>query len=114
MIGFWFSSVCGRPMKTTLLFLLLFAAPAWGQGQPMPIAKPPPKSAVRTDNCAPIGRTANGELVYSMKCDNIPAPVPPPQARMEETAPPPAAPPPPRDEGRTGLFGWSYDRRPPE
>jgi hypothetical protein len=46
-----------------------------------------------------------------MKCDNIPAPIPAPQARMEETAPPP---PPPQQETRTGLFGWSYDRRQPE
>src|SRR5215475_2397781 len=42
-------------------------------------------ATARVDNCAPIGRTANGELVYSMKCDNIPAPSPPPQARLEET-----------------------------
>jgi hypothetical protein len=103
-------------MKKSLLLLLLLSTPAWGQGQPMPIAKQPAKSAARADNCAPIGRTANGELVYSMKCDNIPAPSPPPQARLEETAPPPPPPPPaaPRDEGRTGLFGWSFDRRQPE
>jgi hypothetical protein len=68
-------------------------------------------AATRVDNCAPIGRTANGELVYSMKCDHMPAPVAPPQARLEETAPPP---PPPRQESRGGLFGWSYDRREPE
>jgi hypothetical protein len=68
-----------------------------------------PKSAApRADNCAPIGRTANGELVYSMKCENLPAPTPPPQARIEETAPPP---PPPQETQRGGLFGWSYDRR---
>jgi hypothetical protein len=67
--------------------------------------------AARADNCAPIGRTANGDLVYSMKCDHMPAPVAPPQARLEETAPPP---PPPRQESRGGLFGWSYDRREPE
>jgi hypothetical protein len=88
-------------MKTLVLVILLMAPPAWAQGK-------------RVDNCAPIGRTANGELVYSMKCDNIPAPHPPPQARLEETAPPPPPPAQPRDEGRTGLFGWSYDRRQPE
>jgi len=98
--------------KFSLLFLLL-VAPAWGQGQPTPLVKPAAKGAARVDNCAPIGRTANGELVYSMKCDNIPAPVSPPQARLEETAPPPP-PAAPRDEGRTGLFGWSYDKRQPE
>jgi hypothetical protein len=73
-----------------------------------------PKAAAvsRTDVCAPIGRTAKGELVYSMKCENLPAPPPPPQARIEETAPPP--PPPPPQETRTGLFGWSFDRRQPD
>ncbi len=73
-----------------------------------------PKAAPsRADNCAPIGRTANGELVYSMKCDNLPAPTPPPQARIEETAPPP---PPPQEtrSGSGGLFGWSYDKRQPD
>src|ERR1700748_2920227 len=99
--------------KFSLLFLLL-VVPAWGQGQPTPLGKPAAKGAARADNCAPIGRTANGELVYSMKCNNIPAPIPPPQARLEETAPPPPPPAAPRDEGRTGLFGWSYDKRQPE
>src|SRR5262249_32571308 len=43
-----------------------------------------PKGATaRTDNCAPIGRTANGELVYSMKCESLPAPPPAPQAEMK-------------------------------
>jgi hypothetical protein len=96
-------------MKQTLMLFLLLTAPAWGQSQPMPIVKPVAKTTARADNCAPIGRTASGELVYSMKCDNIPAPVPPPQARIEETAPPPQS-----EERRTGLFGWSYDRRQPD
>ena len=99
-------------MKKTLLLLLLLATPAWGQSQPTPLVKPAGKGAARVDNCAPIGRTSKGELVYSMKCDNVPAP-PTPQARLEETAPPPP-PPAPRDEGRTGLFGWSFDKRQPE
>jgi hypothetical protein len=72
----------------------------------------PKVAASHPDNCAPIGRTANGELVYSMKCENLPAPPPPPQARIEETAPPP--PPPPPQETRTGVFGWSFDRRQPD
>ena len=97
-------------MRKFGLMLLLLATPAWGQSQPKPLVKPATMGAARVDNCAPIGRTANGELVYSMKCDNLPAPTPPPQARLEETAPPPPAQP-PRDEGRTGLFGWSFDRR---
>ncbi len=69
---------------------------------------PKPATAARADNCAPIGRTANGELVYSMKCDNIPAPPPP-------AAPPPEAevkqPPPEQETQRSGLFGLSFDRR---
>ena len=85
----------------------LMVHPAAAQTQLTPKATPK-SAAARADNCAPIGRTANGELVYSMKCNHIPAPVAPPQARMEETAPPP---PPPQQETRSGLFGWSYDRR---
>jgi hypothetical protein len=69
----------------------------------------PKNAASRADLCAPIGRTANGELVYSLKCDTIP---PPPQARIEETAPPTPPAPPQQQETRGGLFGMSYDRRP--
>ncbi len=69
-----------------------------------------PKAATaRTDNCAPIGRTANGELVYSMKCENLPAPAaPPPQAELKEAAPP--AP----EVRRSGLFGMSYEVKRPD
>ena len=83
--------------------IVLIASPAWAQ------TKLTPKSATaRTvDNCAPIGRTANGTLVYSMKCDNLPAPPPPPQAE--------AAPAPPEPEvQRTGILGLSYTRKPPD
>ena len=100
-----------KPVIITLLAAsVLLSVPASAQTKLMP-----KNAAARSDVCAPIGRTANGELVYSMKCEHMPAPPPPPQARMEETAPPP---PPPPQETRTGssggLFGWSYDRRPPE
>jgi hypothetical protein len=104
-----------EPMRKLIPAVLLALVPltfhsAAAQTQLTP--KPAKSAAARSDNCAPIGRTANGELVYSMKCENLPAPVaPPPQARMEETAPPP---PPPQQESRGGLFGWSYDRRQPE
>ena len=92
-------------MKKILLVILLAASPAWAQTQLTP--KAAPKGVVRVvDNCAPIGRTAKGELVYSMKCDNMPAP-PPPQAEAREAAP--AAPAPEAQRG--GIFGWSYDRR---
>jgi hypothetical protein len=101
-------------MKKILLPLLLTVTPASAQTQlaPKDAARPPAKgAAARVDNCAPIGRTANGELVYSMKCENIPAPRPPPQARLEETTTAPPSPPEPR---RSGIFGWSYDRRQPD
>jgi hypothetical protein len=94
-------------MKKIFLLMLLVASPAWAQTQLAP--KAAPKSTARAiDPCSPIGRTAKGELVYSMQCDNMPAPPPPPQAEAREA---PAAP--PREpEARGGLFGWSYDRRP--
>jgi len=93
-----------KPIITILLTTsALLSVPASAQTK-----LTPKNSASRADVCAPIGRTANGELVYSMKCDTIPAP---PQTRIEETAPPPA-PPPQQETRRSGIFGWSYDRRP--
>lgn len=103
-------------MKKILLSVLLTVTPASAQTQLMPkdAARPAAKGAtVRVDNCAPIGRTAKGELVYSMKCENVPAPNPPPapQARIEETTTPP---PPQPETQRSGVFGWSFDRRQPD
>jgi hypothetical protein len=95
-------------MKKFLLVMLLIASPARAQTPPAPKAVKG-TSARTVDVCAPIGRTAKGELVYSIKCDNMPAPPPPlPQAEVREA---PAAPP-PEPEARGGLFGWSYDKRP--
>jgi hypothetical protein len=89
-------------MKYLILVAFLLASPAWSQTKLAPKA-----AAARIDNCAPIGRTADGKLVYSMKCENLPAPaVPPPQVEAREA---PAAEP---ETQRSGLFGWSYDRRP--
>jgi hypothetical protein len=70
-----------------------------------------PKAATaRADTCAPIGRTANGELVYSMKCENLPAPAaPPPQAELKQAAPPPQP-----EVQRSGLFGMSYEVKRPD
>jgi len=91
-------------MSRYLLVLVLLASPAAAQ------VKSAPKTAPgHADPCAPIGRTADGKLVYSMKCENLPAPPPPPQAELKE-APPPAAEPEPETR-RSGIFGWSYDRR---
>jgi hypothetical protein len=86
---------------------LLTSTPAWAQAPTPP--KAAPKSAVRVDPCMPIGRTARGELVYSMKCENLPVPPPPAQAEAREA---PAAPPPEPETQRSGIFGWSVDRRP--
>ena len=93
-------------MKKLLLTLLLIASPALAQ------TKLTPKSTgARADNCAPIGRTAKGELVYSMKCDNLPAPpAPPPQAEVREVP----APAPEPEVQRSGIFGWSYERKRPD
>ena len=92
-----------------ILLLVLMASPVWAQTELVPKATSPKGTAARVvDNCAPIGKTAKGELVYSMKCDNLPAPpAPPPQAEVREV---PAAPPEPEGQ-RSGIFGWSYDRR---
>ncbi|SFP65163.1 hypothetical protein SAMN05216330_10912 [Bradyrhizobium sp. Ghvi] len=91
-------------MSKYLLILLLIASPAAAQVKPGPKA-----SAARLDPCAPIGRTADGKLVYSMKCESLPAPpAAPPQAELKEA---PAAAEPEPEVRRSGLFGWSYDRR---
>jgi hypothetical protein len=97
-------------MKKLVLAILLLASPVllspvWAQTK-----LTPKNTTARVDNCAPIGRTANGELVYSMKCDNLPAPpAPPPQAEAKE----PPAPPAPEIQ-RSGLFGLSYEVKRPD
>lgn len=107
----WAFYLRARPMKKQLLVTVLvslpamslsvMSLPAWAQTRLTPKGV-----TARADNCAPIGRTANGELVYSMKCENLPAPPsPPPQAELKETAPPPAEP----EVKRSGLFGMSYE-----
>src|SRR5437879_1883104 len=69
-----------RAMKKILLVMLLMASPALAQTPGAPKAKSTARAA---DACAPIGRTAKGELVYSMKCDSLPVP-PPAQAEARE------------------------------
>jgi hypothetical protein len=117
---FWAIDLRAKPMKkklklTTVLaasqilslsVLSLFSCPALAQTKLTPKAV-----TARADNCAPIGRTANGEMVYSMKCETLPAPVrpsPPPQAELKEAAPP--AP----EVQRSGLFGMSYEVKRPD
>jgi hypothetical protein len=91
-------------MKKLVFAILLVSSPAWAQ------TKLSPKSATaHADNCAPIGRTADGKLVYSMKCENLPTPSPP-QAETREVVPAPAPEP---EVQRSGIFGWSYERKRP-
>jgi hypothetical protein len=73
--------------------VLLVASPAWAQ------TKPSKKASV--DVCAPIGRTGDGQLIYSLKCTNLPPPpAPPPQAVVEPPEEPAVV--------RSGIFGMSY------
>ena len=90
-------------MKKLVFAILLIASPAWAQTKPLPKG-----AAARADNCVPIGRTEDGKLVYSMKCDNLPVPPPPPQAEIKE------APAPEPEKQRSGLFGWSYEVKRPD
>src|SRR3981081_1553418 len=92
-----------KPMKKLVLAIFLIASPAWAQVKLVPKGATP-----RVDTCAPIGRAASGTLVYSMKCDNRPAPPPPPpQAEIKEASPPEP------EVQRSGIFGWSYERKRP-
>jgi hypothetical protein len=92
-----------KPMKKLVFAILLISSPAWAQTKLLPKG-----TTARVDNCAPIGRTEDGKLVYSMKCDNLPAPPPPPpQAEIRE------APAPEPEVQRSGIFGWSYERKRP-
>ena len=107
-IHFNVEKVLGRlEMKKLILLVLLVSAPAWSQTRLTP-KETPKQTGRRADDCAPIGRTEDGKLVYSMKCETLPAPLP--QAVARE-APAPAA----ESEAQSGgLFGLSYDRRPKE
>jgi len=94
-------------MKKFVLVMLLTAAPVWAQTQIAPKALPKGAAARATDPCAPIGRTDKGELVYSMKCESLPAP----SAQSEDREAPAAVAAPEPEVQRGGIFGWSYDRR---
>jgi hypothetical protein len=87
-------------MKKLAFIIFLIASPAWAQ-----VKLVPKNVTTRADPCAPIGQTADRKLVYSLKCDNLPAP-PSPQAEI-------AAPPPEPEIQRSGIFGLSYERKRP-
>ena len=81
-----------KPLSISLLLLAALSQPALAQN------KPPAK---RPDVCAPIGKTEDNKLVYSLQCDTMPTPVvaakPPGSAAPVEAAPAEE-----KDEG--GLF----------
>lgn len=97
-------------MKTLAIVLVLLTSPAWAQ------SKPPH----RADPCAPIGQTADGKLVYSMQCRNLPVPPPAPRAESVPAPAEAAAAEPPPEEDKGGLFKFplpglikpTYDSRP--
>jgi hypothetical protein len=103
-MGYYVACCERKPMKKLIIAILLIASPALAQTKLVPKGV-----TAHVDNCAPIGRTEDGRLVYSMKCETLPAPVaPPPQA---EAAP---APPPEPEIHRSGIFGLSYEVKRPD
>lgn len=74
----------------SLILLAILTSSAWAQSK---------SAAKRGDPCAPIGKTADGKLVYSMSCDAMPVPIVPPRPAADAA---PAPPPPEEDKG--GLF----------
>jgi hypothetical protein len=113
----WAFYLRAKPMKKLLLAMVLVSLPPMSLSvMSLPVSAQtrltPKGVTARADNCAPIGRTANGQLVYSMKCENLPAPPsPPPQAELREATPPPPAEP---EVKRSGLFGMSYEVKRPD
>jgi hypothetical protein len=77
---------------TFAITILLIASPAWAQTK---------SKKASVDDCAPIGRTGDGQLIYSLKCNNLPAPPPPPPQAVAEPPEEPAI-------VRSGIFGMSY------
>jgi hypothetical protein len=120
-----FNVIWGRPLRAngmkTLTIAIVLAASHVFFWQVFCLAAaaqtrlPAKGTAARIDNCAPIGRTAKGELVYSMKCENPPAPqasspqqASPAQAEASEAAAPEP------EVKRSGLFGMSYEVKRPD
>src|SRR5260370_31831071 len=92
-----------KPMKKLALAILLISSPAWAQTKLLPKG-----ATARADHCAPIGRTEDGKLVYSMKCDNLPAPPPPPPQADTRAGPAPAP-----QVQRSGIVRCTYERKRP-
>jgi hypothetical protein len=96
--------------KLAIVLALMASTPAWAQSKP---------GGHHADPCAPIGQTADGKLVYSMLCKNMPAPPPAPRASAASPAETAAAVEPPPEEDKGGLFKFplpslikpDYDQR---
>jgi hypothetical protein len=82
-------------MKTfsVLMLALSVATPVFAQSKP---------KAAAADPCAPIGRTADGRFVYSLKCETLPGPAP--QRAATGAAAVERAPAPVEEEDKGGLF----------
>jgi hypothetical protein len=99
-------------MKKLAIIFLLIASPAWAQSKPA-VGK-------RADPCAPIGQTADGKLVYSMLCKNLPAPAADAATNAATAPAEAAATEPPAEEDKGGLFKFplpglikpNYDQKP--
>jgi hypothetical protein len=98
-----------KPMKKLVFAILLIASPGIVSPVLAQTKLVPKGAAARVDNCAPIGRTEDGKLVYSMKCETLPTPPPPPLQAEVTPAPPPEP-----EVQRSGIFGWSYERKRPD
>jgi hypothetical protein len=94
-----------RPIVFRSLMMLALAGAALAVPTMAGAQTKPSKGAAR-DVCAPIGKLADGQLVYGLACNTMPAP--PPRASVE--AAPTVAPEP--EVERSGIFGMSYTRRP--
>lgn len=86
-----------------LAIVILVASSTAASAQNKPVAG----TAARVDNCAPIGRTEDGKLVYSMKCDNIPKPITPVADKNAAPAESPVAEV-QEEENKGGLFRFPF------
>ena len=87
--------------KLAILILIASSTAAWAQNKLVSSA------AARGDNCAPIGRTEDGKLVYSMRCDNIPKPQTPVAEKNTAPAENPVAEV-QEEENKGGLFRFPF------
>ena len=81
-------------MKKVVLALVLMTSPTFAQTPKPNLAPAPPVDRVGDPvKCLPIGKTAKGDLVYSLDCRDIPAPT---SGGESQVAPAPPATVPPK------------------